>query len=75
MRIVGGRLGGRTLAAPMLDARLVQDVYLTTGTKDGGEPNTPLYGKPLLAREMVRKHGTGPDQGVVFQHLTMQEPT
>ena len=57
-------IGGRTLAAPMLDAGLVQDVYLTTGTKRGGEPDTPLYGKPLLAREMVKKRGTGPDEGV-----------
>jgi riboflavin biosynthesis pyrimidine reductase len=65
-------IGGHTLAAPMLDAGLVQDVYLTTGTKEGGEPDTPLYGKPLLAREMVKKRGTGPDEGVVFQHLTMQ---
>jgi riboflavin biosynthesis pyrimidine reductase len=65
-------IGGRTLAAPMLDAGLVQDVYLTTGTKEGGEPNTPLYGKPLLAREMVKKRGTGPDEGVTFQHLAME---
>jgi riboflavin biosynthesis pyrimidine reductase len=65
-------IGGHTLAAAMLDAGLVQDVYLTTGTNEGGEPNTPLYGKPLLAREVVKKLGTGPDQGVVFQHLLLQ---
>jgi riboflavin biosynthesis pyrimidine reductase len=65
-------IGGRTLAAAMLDAGLVQDIYLTTGTKDGGEPETPLYGKPLLAREMVKKNGTGPDEGVTFQHLVIE---
>ena len=65
-------IGGHTLAAPMLDAGLVQDVYLTTGTKAGGEPDTPLYGKPLLAREMVKKRGTGPDEGVTFQHLVIE---
>ena len=62
-------IGGRTLAGPLLDARLVQDVYLTTGTKAGGEPGTPLYAKPLKGREVVRKHGTGPDAGVVFEHI------
>lgn len=67
-------IGGRTLAAPLLAAGLVQDVYLTTGTKEGGEPGTPLSDKPLLAREMVRKHGTGQDEGMVFQHLVIQEP-
>jgi riboflavin biosynthesis pyrimidine reductase len=64
-------IGGRTLAGAVLDAGLIQDIYLTTGTKAGGEPNTPFYAKRLNAREIVRKHGTGPDAGVVFQHLTM----
>jgi riboflavin biosynthesis pyrimidine reductase len=61
-------IGGRTLAGPLLDAGLVQDVYLTTGTKAGGEPGTPFYAKPLNGREIVRKHGTGPDRGVIFEH-------
>lgn len=64
-------IGGRTLAWPLIDAGLVQDVYLTTGTKAGGEPGTPFYAKPLNGREIVRKHGTGPDTGVVFQHLVL----
>jgi riboflavin biosynthesis pyrimidine reductase len=62
-------IGGRTLAGQLLDRRLVQDVYLTTGTKAGGEPGTPLYDKPLQGREIVRKRGTGPDTGVVFEHI------
>ena len=53
----------------MLDAGLVQDVYLTTGTKDGGEPGTPFYDKPLHGREVVRKRGTGADEGVIFEHI------
>ena len=64
-------IGGRTLAGPLLDARLVQDLYLTTGTKAGGEPGTPFYAKPLNGREVVRKHGTGPDAGVVFEHIIL----
>lgn len=64
-------IGGRTLAGPLLDAGLIQDVYLTTGTKEGGEAGTPLYDKPLLGREILRKNGTGPDAGVVFEHVAI----
>jgi riboflavin biosynthesis pyrimidine reductase len=64
-------IGGRTLAAPLLDAGLVQDLYLTTGTKAGGEPGTPVYDKPLNGREIVRKNGAGPDAGVVFEHVAL----
>jgi riboflavin biosynthesis pyrimidine reductase len=64
-------IGGRTLAGQLLDEGLVQDVYLTTGTKEGGEPGTPLYDKPLQGREIVRKRGTGPDVGVVFEHVAL----
>ena len=64
-------IGGRTLAAPLLDAGLVQDVYLTTGTNAGGEPGTPVSNKPLSGRELVRKNGTGPDAGVLFQHVVL----
>jgi riboflavin biosynthesis pyrimidine reductase len=68
-------IGGRTLAGPLLDAGLIQDVYLTTGTNEGGEPGTPLYDKPLHGREVVRKNGTGPDAGVVFEHIALTQPT
>jgi len=62
-------IGGRTLARQLLDEGLAQDVYLTTGTKEGGQPGTPFYDKPLQGREVVRKRGTGPDVGVVFEHI------
>lgn len=61
-------IGGRTLARQLIDAGLVDDLYLTTSPKTGGEPNTPLYPKPLHSRLVVRKHGTGVDAGVVFEH-------
>jgi riboflavin biosynthesis pyrimidine reductase len=64
-------IGGRTLARPLLDAGLIQDVYLTTGTASGGAPGTPVYDKPLHGREVVRKQGTGPDAGVVFEHIAI----
>jgi len=64
-------IGGRTLAGQLLDARLIQDVYLTTGTASGGVANTPLYDKPLHGREVVRKRGTGADADVVFEHIAI----
>jgi riboflavin biosynthesis pyrimidine reductase len=62
-------IGGRTLAGHLLDANLVEDVYLTTGTREGGRPGTPMYEKPWRGAIIVRKHGTGPETGVVFEHI------
>jgi 5-amino-6-(5-phosphoribosylamino)uracil reductase len=64
-------VGGRTLARQLLDAGLIQDLYLTTSAKNGGEPNTPLYPAPLKGNLVVRKHGTGRDDGVVFEHFAL----
>ncbi len=64
-------IGGRTLAAQLLESGLVQDVYLTTGTKSGGKPGTPVSDKPLNGRERVRKRGSGRDEGVLFQHVVL----
>jgi riboflavin biosynthesis pyrimidine reductase len=62
-------VGGRTVATSLIDAGLVQDIYLTTSPREGGQPNTPMYPKPLNAEVIVRKHGTGDEAGVVFEHL------
>ena len=64
-------VGGRMLAGELLDAGLVQDVYLTTGNQPGGEPGTPLHDGPLHGREVVRKRGTGADRNVLFQHIVI----
>jgi riboflavin biosynthesis pyrimidine reductase len=64
-------VGGRHLAAQLIDANLVSDVYITTSPHAGGEPHTPMYPHPLPPhREAVRKHGTGVEMGVVFRHFT-----
>jgi len=66
-------VGGRHLAAQLIDANLVSDLYLTTAPNAGGEPNTPLYPRPWpLRREVVRKHGTGVETGVLFRHYTFR---
>lgn len=62
-------VGGRTLAAQLLDADLVDDVYLTTAPQAGGEPGTPLFKRRWNHRVMVRKHGTGAEAGVAFEHM------
>jgi 5-amino-6-(5-phosphoribosylamino)uracil reductase len=64
-------IGGRRLAEQLLDAGLVQDVYLTTAAQRGGEPGTPLYSKPLDGTLIVRKRGTETDAGVIFEHLRL----
>jgi hypothetical protein len=61
--------GGRTIARQLIDAGLIQDLYLTTSAKDGGEPGTPLYPRPLEGELVVRKRGTGPNEGVIFEYL------
>lgn len=63
-------IGGRTLAAQLLAAGLVDDVYLTTAPQRGGVPGTPLAFDPFRERVLVRKHGTGPETGVVFEHVS-----
>lgn len=65
-------IGGRTLAAQLIDSGLVDDVYLTVSPKEGGEPNTPLYPKPLGGEIVVKKRGTGSDEGVTFTHLKLK---
>jgi 5-amino-6-(5-phosphoribosylamino)uracil reductase len=68
-------IGGRTLAQQLIDAGLIQDLYLTTSPIGGGEPDTPLYPHPLEKRLAVRKRGTGVEGGVVFEHWATLRPT
>jgi riboflavin biosynthesis pyrimidine reductase len=64
-------IGGRTLATELLNAGVVQDLYLTTAPRRGGEPGTPFYtgAVPLETRLVVKKAGRGAEAGVVFEHL------
>jgi riboflavin biosynthesis pyrimidine reductase len=62
-------IGGRTLAGQLIDAGLIQDLYLTTSAQSGGEPNTPFHPAPPTTIAIAQKHGTGADCGIVFEHL------
>ena len=64
-------IGGRTIAAHLIDAGLIQDLCLTTSARSAGEPGTPFYSKPLEGETIVRKHGTGVDAGVVFEQVVL----
>lgn len=61
-------IGGRTTARALLREGVVHDLYPTTGTTPGGEPQTPLLEAPLNAPAVVIKEGTGPEAGVRFVH-------
>ena len=65
-------IGGRTIAAALADAGLVQDLYLSTSPTSAGEPNTPLSPRLLAGALVVRKRGTGGDDGVVFEQRRVQ---
>jgi riboflavin biosynthesis pyrimidine reductase len=62
-------VGGRTLASTLLEAGLVDDVYLTTAPHAGGEPGTPLNPAAWRGRTVLRKRGTGEEAGVRFDQI------
>ena len=66
-------VGGRVTATSLVDAGLVQDIYLTTSPIDGGEPDTPWYvgeRKPRLDT-IVRKQEVSAAP-IVFEHLALR---
>jgi hypothetical protein len=65
-------IGGRTIARAMIGAGLIEDLYLTTSPRPGGEPDTPLSPTPLTGTLVVRKIGTGLETGVVFEHRILE---
>jgi riboflavin biosynthesis pyrimidine reductase len=63
-------IGGRFTATRLVDAGLVQDLYLTTTSNRGGDPGTPWYsGKtPPHLTLITRKHWFEQGSQVVFDH-------
>lgn len=66
-------IGGRVTATNLVDAGLVQDLYLTTSAIDGGEPNTPWYvgGRWPRLETIVRKCEVTDTNPIVFDHLAV----
>ena len=66
-------IGGRTMATQLIDAGVIQDIYLTTSPRPGGEPGTPFYTgtAALNTTRIVKKAGQGVEEGVVFEHLVL----
>jgi riboflavin biosynthesis pyrimidine reductase len=64
-------IGGRRSASQLVDAGLVQDVYLTTTQSSAGDPGTPWYvgTRRLPFERVVVKEWDGPDGIVSFEHL------
>ena len=67
-------VGGRSTATRLVDEGLAQDLYLTTGAREGGEAGTPWYvGTARLALSpMTRKEWLDEDSRVVFEHILIQ---
>lgn len=67
-------VGGRVTATHLVDAGLVQDIYLTTTAIDGGEPNTPWYvGKRAPKLDLiVRKREVANVSPILFEHCALR---
>jgi riboflavin biosynthesis pyrimidine reductase len=67
-------IGGRSMATALVDAGLVQDLYLTTSGMDGGEEDTPWYTgrrRPRL-ETIVRKREVTVRSPLLFEHLAIR---
>ena len=67
-------VGGRNAATSLVDAGLVQDIYLTTSAIEAGEPNTPWYvgGMPPAVSLIVRKREDTSEQPILFEHFALE---
>jgi len=66
-------VGGRHTATNLVDAGLVQDIYLTTTAIDGGEVDTPWYTGARMPQlhVIVRKRESADHHPIVFEHLVI----
>jgi len=64
-------IGGRFTATQLVDAGLVQDIYLTTTSLEGGEPGTPWYAgaAPPRLTAITSKQWNESGSSVVFDHF------
>ena len=66
-------IGGRVTATSLVDAGLVQDLYLTTSGIDAGEPDTPWYGGKKFPRleTIAKKREVTNSSPLRFEHLAI----
>jgi riboflavin biosynthesis pyrimidine reductase len=66
-------VGGRHAATSLVDAGLVQDLYLTTSAIVAGEPDTPWYAGPTPPplELIARKKEDAIEQPIVFEHFAL----
>ena len=64
-------IGGRSTATQLLDAGLIQDIYLTTTSLEGGQPGTPWCkgATPPRLTAITRKRWGESGSRVVFDHF------
>jgi riboflavin biosynthesis pyrimidine reductase len=70
-------VGGRTAASALIDAGVVQDLYLTTSATAAGQPGTPFYtGQQQIQQRLVVRKRSAPDVDppIVFEHFTLAMP-
>jgi hypothetical protein len=67
-------IGGRHTATRLVDAGLVQDIYLTTSSRRAGEPGTPWYtGAIAPTLDVVTKKAWSDDSGeILFEHALIR---
>jgi riboflavin biosynthesis pyrimidine reductase len=63
-------IGGRFTATQLVHAGLIQDIYLTTTSREGGEPGTPWYSgaNPPRLTAITSKQWDESGSSVVFDH-------
>jgi riboflavin biosynthesis pyrimidine reductase len=65
-------VGGRAAATSLVDAGLVQDIYLTTSPIDGGEPDTPWYiGNRMPKLKTIVSKREIAESPILFEHLAI----
>ena len=66
-------IGGRFTATQLVDAGLIQDIYLTTTSLEGGDPGTPWYcgTHPPQLTAITRKQWHEGESRVVFEHCAI----
>jgi riboflavin biosynthesis pyrimidine reductase len=68
-------VGGRVTATRLVDAGLAQDLYLTTTSRDGGEPGTPWYSGPVppTLEVVTKKRWFDDGAAIVFDHALIRK--